>query len=176
MFDSSFSHLVSQRSGENISRCYYCQKCTAGCPTAYAMDYKPAQVLKLIQLGMKDELLASSAIWLCVSCETCGTRCPNEIDIAHVMDALRHLAVEEGYAPAEKEIFALHESFLNNIRTFGRVHEATMLAGYMLKSWALFSDLDLGAKLFLKGKIPLLPARVRRLQEIRRMFKEAEEL
>lgn len=169
--DPTFVKLVSERSGENIRLCYYCQKCTVGCPTAYAMDYKPVQVLRMVQLGLKEALLQSSAIWLCVSCEACGTRCPYRINLAPVMDTLKYMALEEGYAPAEREVFALHQAFLNSIRLFGRVHEATMLAEYKVRSADLFSDLDLGADLILKGKIPLLPERIKGLSGVRKLFK-----
>jgi len=109
-------------------RCYYCQKCSIGCPTAFAMDYQPAQILKMVQLGQKEALLKSSAIWLCIGCETCGARCPNDIRINNVMDVLKEIALEEGIKPAEKTVYALHRSFLDSIKIFGRVHELTMLA------------------------------------------------
>ena len=115
----TFRDTVREHSGENIHGCFYCQKCTIGCPTAYVMDYKPAQLLRLIQLGQKDKVLGSSGIWMCVSCETCGTRCPNQIRLAPVMDTLRHMAMEEKYAP-EPSVYALHRSFLDSIRLWGR--------------------------------------------------------
>ena len=95
--DLAFSRVVRDRSGEPIQRCYFCQKCTAGCPVAYAMDYKPAQVLRLVQFGQKEAIFSSSAIWLCVGCKTCGTRCPNQIHLAAVFDTLRYMALEGGY-------------------------------------------------------------------------------
>jgi heterodisulfide reductase subunit C len=172
--DTSFADLVQERSGENVRRCYYCQKCTVGCPTAYVMDYKPAQVLKLIQLGQKDTLLRSTAIWLCVGCEICGTRCPNEIRLAPVMDTLKYMALEEGYAVPEAAVYALHRSFLDSIKLWGRVHEATMLAEYTLRSWgAILSDLGMGMQLILKGKISFLPERIKRLGEVRALYKRA---
>jgi len=169
--DPAFANLIQERSGENLYRCYFCQKCSVGCPVAYAMDYKPAQVIKMVQLGMKEPLLTSSVIWLCVGCETCGTRCPNEINAGRIIDALRQMAVAEGYAPAERKVFVLHRAFLDSIRFFGRVHEATMLAQYKLLSRDLFSDLDLGARMLLQGKIPLLPSRIKRLHEVQEMFR-----
>ncbi len=170
---SNFALEVRRRSGENVFRCYYCQKCTVGCPTAYVMDYKPAQVLKMIQLGMREPLLKSSAPWLCVGCEACGTRCPNGIRLAPVMDTLKYMALEAGYAPPEAKAYALHRSFLNNIKLFGRVHEATMLVEYKLRSRDLFSDLDLGVLLLLKGKIPLLPERVKALDQVKELYRRA---
>ncbi len=87
----------------------------------------------MIQMGMRREVLGSRAIWLCVSCETCGTRCPNEIDIGVLMDSLREMAIEEGIPAQERNILLLHQAFVQSIRRGGRVHEATMLIDYKLK-------------------------------------------
>ncbi len=179
--DLTFSHVVQERSGENILGCFYCQKCTAGCPTAYTMEYKPAQLLRLIQLGQKDRVLGSSTVWMCVGCEACGTRCPNQIRLAPVMDTLRHMALESGFSP-EPAVYALHRSFLNSIRLWGRVHELSMLMEYkarcLLTEYPLFfrgltSDLMMGGGLILKGKMSFVPERIRRLGEVRRLFDEA---
>jgi heterodisulfide reductase subunit C len=174
---SDFALEVQERSGENVFRCYYCQKCTVGCPTAYAMDYKPAQVLKMIQLGLKEPLLKSSAPWLCVGCEACGTRCPNEIRLAPVMDTLKHMALEAGYAPPETTVYALHRSFLDSIKLFGRVHETTMLAEYVLRSKDIFSivrsNIDVAITLLLKRKLPILPERVKALGQVKELYRRA---
>lgn len=179
--DLSFRDVVRERSGEDIHGCFYCQKCTAGCPTAYAMDHKPAQLLRLIQMGQRDSVLGSSAIWLCVGCETCGTRCPNRIRLAPVVDVLRHIALEEGYSP-EPAAYALHRSFLDSIRLWGRVHELTMIMEYktrcLLTEYPLFfqgliSDLVMGGGLILKGKMSFLPERIKRLGEVKKLYQEA---
>jgi heterodisulfide reductase subunit C len=174
---STFALEVQRRSGENVFRCYYCQKCTVGCPTAYAMDYQPAQVLKMIQLGMREPLLKSSAPWLCVGCETCGTRCPNEIRLAPVMDTLKYMALEAGYAPPETTVYALHRAFLDSIKIFGRVHETTMLAEYVLRSRDIFSivrsNIDVAVTLLLKRKIPILPERVKALRQVKELYRRA---
>ena len=174
---SNFALEVQRRSGENIFRCYYCQKCTIGCPTAYAMDYQPAQVLKMIQLGMREVVLKSSAPWLCVGCEACGTRCPNGISLAPVMDTLKYMALEAGYTPPETTIYALHRAFVNSIKIFGRVHETTMLVEYMLRSRDIFSILlssyDVAATLLLKRKLPILPERVKDLGQVKELYRRA---
>lgn len=169
--DPSFSLAVQERSGEPLLRCYFCQKCSAGCPVAYAMDCKPTQVIRLVQLGCKETVLSSNAIWLCVGCETCGTRCPNHIRLAPMFDTLRYMALEEGYRP-DLIVYALHRSFLDTIRLWGRVHELSMLVEYKLRSRDLFSDLGIGIGLILKGKIHFLPERIRDLAAIRRLYSE----
>jgi heterodisulfide reductase subunit C len=178
--DLTFIEQVSDLSHQNVRRCYYCLRCSAGCPAVAdvaggAMEYTPAQILRMVQLGQKDALLRSSAIWLCIGCETCGTRCPNEIHAGAVIDALRHVAIAEEVAPAERSVFKLHEAFLDSIRTWGRLHELTMLMEYKLTSRDLFSDLDMGLDMFVKGKIHPLPKRIQGMDEVKLLFKMGEE-
>ena len=171
----AFLEEVQGRCGENLRLCYQCLKCTVGCPTAPHMDFNPNTILRMIQLGLKREVLESNAIWLCVSCETCGTRCPNEIDIGVLMDALREMSLEEGYRPREKGIVALHNAFMESIRRGGRVHEATMLMEYKLRSGDYWTDLIPGMKLFMKGKIPLIPGRIKGIDSIREIYRKVRE-
>jgi heterodisulfide reductase subunit C len=170
--DSSFLKEAEKKSGENLSLCYQCLKCTAGCPTAPYMDIRPNNIIRMIQMGMKKEVLESNAIWLCVSCETCGTRCPNEIDIGVLMDVLREMTIEEGIPAKEKNVYLLHEAFVQSIKRGGRVHEATMLIDYKLRSKDFMTDLIPGMMLFLKGKIPLLPSLIKGRNEIKRIFEK----
>ncbi len=170
--DPSFLIEVKKRSGEDLNLCYQCLKCTVGCPTAPYMDIRPNSLIRMIQMGKKEEVLGSSAIWLCVSCETCGTRCPNKIDVGVLMDALREMAIDEGVHAKEKNIHLLHEAFIQSIRRGGRVHEATMLIDYKLRSRDFFTDLIPGMKLFMKGKIPLFPSLVKGKGEIKRIFEK----
>jgi heterodisulfide reductase subunit C len=170
--DSSFLEEAKKKSGEDLSLCYQCLKCTAGCPTAPHMDIRPNNIIRMIQMGRKEEVLGSSAIWLCVSCETCGTRCPNKIDIGVLMDALREMSVEEGIPAKEKNIHLLHEAFIRSIERGGRVHEATMLVDYKLRSKDFMTDLIPGMILFLKGKIPLFPSFIKGREEIKRIFEK----
>jgi heterodisulfide reductase subunit C len=134
------------------------------------MEYTPAQILRLVQLGQAEAVLSSSAIWLCIGCETCGARCPNEIHAGAVIDALRQMAVERGVAPGEARVYRLHQAFLDSIRTWGRLHELTMLLEYKLLSRDLLSDLDMGLSMFVKGKIHPFPKRIRGISEVKRLF------
>ncbi len=156
----------------HIQDCYQCQKCSAGCPVTFAMDYKPNQIMQMVSLGMKERVLSSRTIWVCASCYTCTTRCPNEIDIAGVMDHLRQDALREGVTPSEKEIPIFHSAFLESVRAHGRVHELGMMARYKMKTGKWFDDLKLGWKMFQRGKLKLFPSRVHQKKEIADLFQK----
>lgn len=167
---SEFAREVSQKSGQQIQLCYQCRKCASGCPMGEFTDYHPNQILRLIQFGQKEKVLKSKAIWLCFSCETCGARCPNDINIAEVMDTLREMAYKEKVPAGIKNAPVFHQEFLNSVKNRGRVHETFMMMGYKLKSGDLFSDINIGLKMFLKGKLPVFISGVKRNGEVKRIF------
>jgi heterodisulfide reductase subunit D len=80
---------------EVLRTCIQCGTCSASCPTAYAMDYTPRQLWKLIQLGLKDEVVNSRTFWLCTTCKACTVRCPRGIDLTQTMLMLKEYAVRE---------------------------------------------------------------------------------
>jgi heterodisulfide reductase subunit C2 len=172
----TFLEEVNERiDGIPVQRCYHCRKCTAGCPLAFAMEYNPNRIVRMIQSGRKDEVLNSSTIWLCVSCETCITRCPNEVDIARLMDVLREMAIESGIgAPKETNILKFHEAFLSGIRSGGRINEPMMMAQYKLKSGDYFSDMALGLDMFKKGKLHLFSPKTKNLRAVRNIFEKTK--
>ncbi len=80
---------------EELRTCIQCGTCSASCPTAYAMDYTPRQLWKLIQLGLRDEVVNSRTFWLCTTCKACTVRCPRGIDLTETMLMLKRYAVKE---------------------------------------------------------------------------------
>jgi len=92
---SEFVGKVAQLSGQNLNLCYQCGKCSAGCPMSFAMDLLPNQVMRLVQLGLEEDIAGSKAIWLCASCLTCTVRCPKGVDISRVMEALRLITLRK---------------------------------------------------------------------------------
>ena len=175
--DAASRQKVESRSGQTISACYQCEKCTNGCPVAFAMDIVPHRVMRMAHYGQLDPLLRSNTIWVCSSCETCTTRCPNNIDIAHVMDTLRQLATEEGkVAPSQKNAPVFHQEFLASVKRGGRINELDMITRYTLKSEGIkgmVRQAGMGLKMLRRGKFKLLPERARGKGEVKRIFKRA---
>ena len=168
--DSSFSDVVAKESGESILACYQCQKCSAGCPVAYAMDILPNQVIRMVQFGLRERVLSSHTIWICASCYTCSVRCPNDIDIAKVMDTLRHIALGSGIKPAERDISIFHSVFLDSIKSRGRIHELGLIWQFKAKTRDFMKDVSLGLRMFRKGKIKLFPSKFGGGREIKDIF------
>ncbi len=169
----------------SVSACYQCRKCSSGCPLTFAMDLLPDQVIRLSLLGQEEQVLGCTTIWVCSSCETCTTRCPNGIDIAGVMDWLKETALKRGVALPQPAVTRFHQTFLRSVRLGGgRLPEAVLLGLYTLRSgqflkklWSggLFSDLSLGRKLRQRGRLRLsLPHRLKGVKEIRKIFNGAQ--
>ncbi|MCP4205078.1 MAG: heterodisulfide reductase subunit C [bacterium] len=177
---SGFAYSILGESGVDVNLCYQCGKCAAGCPVAYAMDYPPAQLIHAARLGLDELVLGSRTIWLCAACETCTTRCPQDVDIAKVMDAAKILAVDRGINPAVGEVRSFHKAALASIRRFGRMWEAGMVLSLKLRTGNYFKDMELGSRMLRKGKLKLLPTfagsrRARRIfSRVKKVEREAD--
>ncbi len=169
----SFLGDVDAMAATQVEACYQCGKCSGGCPLSFAMDYQPRQIMRLVQLGLADEALGSSTIWVCATCFTCTARCPRDIDIAGVMDALRVMARRRGIRPGDRNVGVFHRAFLSSVRRYGRSHELGLMVGYKLGTLRLTEDLPLGIKMFAKGKLAVLPETTRGRKEIAAIFEEA---
>jgi heterodisulfide reductase subunit C len=170
--DTNFAATVMQRSGVDINTCWHCQSCAGGCPFVSAMDYPPNRVIRLIQLGQRQEALESSGIWICVGCNTCSIQCPNSIDIPAMNDALREMAIEEGVSVAEPDILNFHQEVLHSIERYGRTHKFEIMLKYKLRSHDWFSDAGVGLKMFIKRKLELMPSRSRDMKTIKGLFEQ----
>jgi heterodisulfide reductase subunit C len=157
----SLAAEVRERSGTDLNRCYQCRSCGNGCPFVQAMDYTPNQVLRLVQFGLRQEVLSCKTIWICVGCHTCSSQCPMGIDIAAVMDTLRLMAVEEGVVIGKPNIIDFHEEVLRSLEKYGRAHKLGIMLGYKRQTGSWLKDLDLGLKMLAKRKLDLIPSRVR---------------
>jgi heterodisulfide reductase subunit B len=154
---ATFAETIREKTGENVFKCYQCIKCTSGCPLAEHFDLQPNQVLRATQLGMQDLVFESKTAWLCASCQTCTTRCPQGIDIARVMDFIVSEALEQGIEPQVPKAALFNKVFLRNVDLLGRAYELGLIIEMNMRTGQPFKDWELGLDMFKRGKIRLIP-------------------
>jgi len=175
--DQEFSRKVNGQV-RNLARCYQCSMCSDGCPVAYAMDFHPNQIIHLVRLGLREKALQSTAIWICSSCETCATRCPNEIEIVRLMDVLRGESIAAGFKGPKSNIPKFHEIFVQQIRKKGRIDEGSLLLKYELMTGDFLSpekfreEAGLGLEMFRKGKLKLPSMKKHSPKAVKKIFKK----
>jgi heterodisulfide reductase subunit C len=160
---------VERRAGVDLSPCYQCKKCSIGCPVAGLVSSPPAEIIRRLQLGAGDELLQTDLVWTCLSCETCYARCPNKINFAGVIDALRAVALEKGTGKPKGDPPLFNRRFLDTVRSYGRAYDLQMIVTYKLGTGKLKDDMEKFPGMLKKGKMAVLPpsgadkARVKRI-------------
>lgn len=169
----NFVLALERVSGQPVSRCYQCQKCSGGCPVNSFADLQMHELIRLAQFGQVGRVLESRMIWLCTGCRTCQARCPNEIDGSRVADALKEMAAGDRLVGVAARVRHFHAAFLDTIRVLGRAHELAMMAWYKVRTRTPFDDMMLGAAMVGHRKLPLVPRRSAGARELGRIFGEA---
>jgi heterodisulfide reductase subunit C len=90
--------IVDCEYGKDIYNCFSCGTCTAGCPER-DLDplYSPRKVIKNVLLGMKENVFSNEFVEICSTHYRCITQCPQGVEIPKLMNAIKNLAIEEGY-------------------------------------------------------------------------------
>lgn len=170
---------VEEATGVIISHCYQCGKCSAGCPLNEEMDVMPNQILRMLQLelpGYEDKILSSLSIWLCLACDTCYSRCPQEVKLSQVMDFLRQESIRKDKVnPKANDILKFHKAFLNSIKMNGKLHEVGLTIDYKLRTLNMMQDVQLVPSMMAKGKLAIFPHQVQNTKEIAKIFKRISE-
>ncbi len=164
---------VEGKAGVNLSACYQCRKCSIGCPVSDQSQSPPAEVIRRLQLGAGDELLQTDLIWLCLSCETCYARCPNQINFPAVIDALKAIALEKGVAKPQGNAPLFNQLFLNMVKSRGRSYDLMAIALFKMRTGNFKQDLEKFPMMLKKGKLGLLPPSGAEIGKIKRIFKTA---
>lgn len=176
-FDPSFSKFVEEAAGTDIYACYQCGMCSGGCPVSFMMDYTPRQIMRMSQLGMKDDVLSSNTIWLCASCNTCFTRCPRDLELPEVMATLKSRAIKEGRATKIKEGQILYKAMVEDMKKYGRVHETGVAMKFARKAGIskLLKQMPLGITMFRKGKLKFSPEKVKSSEQLKALIQNVKQ-
>jgi len=178
MLDHTFIDLVSP-DRKKLLTCIQCGTCTASCPTAYAMDYTPRQLWRLIQFGLKKEVMSANSFWLCTACYACTAHCLRGIACTETMTTLRRTAMSLQVGNTGS-MARFCEAFSETVRRHGRLNEIELMTTFFSKAkhmWAVGYS-RLGITLWRKGRVSLGPSslNVDRLEQIEAIYRKVEEL
>jgi heterodisulfide reductase subunit C len=186
----SLAGEVMARSGQNLNACYQCRRCASGCPVGEETGYvTPDRLIRMIVLGKREAALDNPLVWKCVSCYTCGTRCPNDIMTAKIVDTLKKMAKEAHVPPMSPKVAAFHDSFVAAAKRSGRLNELEFMGRYELKNTLRNlvefkfnevieehkSQAGLGLTMLRKGRMHFRFQKIRGKQEFRRLIKKGRE-
>lgn len=88
--------IAAEEGGEGILKCYACGSCTVRCPEQKVKpEYNPREVIRKALLGLKDEVFRSEFIWICSAHFLCLSKCPQNVNIKAVMNAVRECRITE---------------------------------------------------------------------------------
>ncbi len=150
---------IQDELGQNVYLCYQCVKCSSGCPVAEFFDWQPNQIMRALQLGQEDIALQSETPWLCASCQTCTTRCPQDLDIAGIMEWLTREALKRGIKPPVTEVKIFNDAFMREVRIWGRAYEPGLMVEMKLRDpGSMFDDIDLYTRMLKKMKVSFIPS------------------
>jgi len=172
-FSQEISNILYASHGEPLKTCIQCGTCSGTCPAVEYMDHSPRRLIAMINADLKDEVLASNTFWFCASCFHCTVRCPSNIDIAGVMYGVKRYSIWQHQYKEDLVGPTFSETFVKTIVRSGRSYEPVLAPSYMF-SFApkdFFQEALTATKMMLKGRIPVLPPRIDRLDNFKEMVR-----
>ncbi|MFZ3382465.1 MAG: 4Fe-4S dicluster domain-containing protein [Candidatus Methanoperedens sp.] len=157
--------------GEKIPTCMQCGICAGSCPVSHEMDYTPRELVRMVQLGLKKEVLSSNTIWICTTCFSCSVRCPRGIHPTELMETLKPIAIAEGITNRNAKF---DNVFSGVIKNNGRASEFLLISRYSLTEPGMIKQLPFGLSMMAKGKLPLSIDRMENTRELEAIFKLGE--
>ncbi len=174
--DSFLLQVDNIPGGESIKKCIQCGSCTGSCPVSYTMDITPREVIALFRAGDIESILSGRTIWICASCYACTIRCPQGVQVTDILYALKRLAIEQKIFPRRFPVYSLSRSFVHLANHYGRSYEPGLIVAYFFKTnpFKLLKLVPLFLKLLYKGRIGILPRKIRGIRAFSRILSEAE--
>jgi heterodisulfide reductase subunit C len=178
---------IMERSQQNLLACYQCRRCAAGCPVGVEAGVTPDRLIRMILLGDREEAMNNLLVWKCLSCFTCGARCPNNIQTARINETLKQMAKEAHTEPLLPKVAAFHNAFMKATSHFGRFNELDFMGIYEMDNtgsavksgkWKNITDeikasSRLGLAMVRKKRMHFRLTKVRNLAEVKGLFKKS---
>src|SRR3990172_7737263 len=180
---------VSERSSQNLSACYQCRRCAAGCPVGEETGVTPDRLIRMVLLGDRDEALNNLLVWQCVACYTCGTRCPNDIQTARITETLKQMSKEAHLDPLKPRVADFHGSFMKAAGHFGRFNEIEGMGIYEAKTALkelkkgnvkavldeMMAQAKLGLTMMKKKRMHFKIDKVKNVSEVKALYRKAKQ-
>ena len=163
--------------GERLVHCLQCGSCGGSCPSGADMEYTPRTLFALINAGDRERVLSANTMWACVSCYFCTTRCPQNIPITDVMYTLKRFAISERKYH-DTDAPALAKAFTDFVDKYGRSFEFGLATKYHLlnRPLKMMKMGPMGAQMFFKGRMSLVPTKIRQIDQLQAIIRKAKEL
>ncbi|MBN1955629.1 MAG: (Fe-S)-binding protein [Anaerolineae bacterium] len=116
---TDLAKFIREECGENVYLCYQCERCSSGCPTAAAMRYRPAQMMRLAQFGLTDQIEMDASIWRCLGCDTCTAHCPHNLSVRRLVEVMRQKVMQERYLAGGNGMLGDDEALQKGMRALG---------------------------------------------------------
>lgn len=155
--DPSFAAEIAAEveGGQRLFSCLQCGTCSGACPLSAYMDLTPRRLIEMTRAGARDEVLTSTAIWVCASCHACTVRCPKQIPITELIHAFRRKAYEAGAYPKRFTNPVMARELVAMAESRGRSTESWIAMRSYLRTdpMQLFRHALLGLRLMLRGRM-----------------------
>ena len=175
---SFFEEVLMATPGDSrLQMCIQCGTCAGSCPSGEDMEHSPRQLFAMIRAGMREQVLASSAPWYCVSCYYCTVRCPQEVQITGIMYTLKSMAIKEGrYSEAGGA--ELSQSFVNYVEEYGRSFELGLATRNFLQHSPrdLMRMASMGWGMLSRDRIDLSPQKIENIDQLQKVLARAKEI
>ncbi len=171
-FSQEISNLLYATHGEPLRTCIQCGTCAGNCPAVDFMDHTPRQLIAMINANLKEDVLESNTFWYCASCYQCTVRCPRNIDIAELMYAVKRYSIWHQQYPEDLIGPVFSESFVKTIVRSGRSYEPVLAPAYIFSFGPrdFLQETTTATSMMVKGRIPVLPPRIKRLDNFKRVI------
>jgi heterodisulfide reductase subunit C len=172
-FSQEISNLLYATHGNPTKTCIQCGTCSGTCPVADFMDQTPRRLIGMINADLKEDVLDCNTYWFCASCFHCTVRCPSGIDIAAVMYAVKRYSIWNKTYSEDLVGPTFSETFAKSIARSGRSFEPILAPTYMFSMGIkeLLQEAHMGTQMMLKGRMPVLPPRIKRLDNFKKMIR-----
>lgn len=170
-FREEVENLLHAGEGVSLVRCVQCATCSAACPAVEFMDHTPRELIALINAGMRDEVMRSNTHWTCATCYACSEKCPKGIRPAEVMYALTRYSLWKDTFDRDWVAPEFSRRFTRTILRTGKSYEPGYAPAFMFEDGVpgAMREMRMAMRLLAKGRLPLIPSRIRRIRNLRAM-------